>query len=500
MSEPLSLSPYSRPMFFAAIASAVIILLCFNRVVSPFLLLGLMGLILAWLLFRRKIKLRFILPFVLIALMLLSVVKREKEYSNSVRYEGVEAEAQLTVVDGAEVSDSGTVYLVARIDSCSFLPKGAKLNVKADSVGIKMGDVVTANIFISEIYNRKTDIYYFSNGILGSIKATDIEIKDNNIYYSSVRRLREAITRSIQANVSEPQSYILSALLIGDKSDFSSEFSMAVRNSGLSHIMVVSGMHFAVIMGAFFKFIKSIGVGRKLQLVLSLGFIFLFMSLCGFSASVIRAALNYILVSIAIFRGKDRDALNILSTAVCVMLAADPYVLFSISFQLSVLATLGILVLLPIMEKSFQRVFHSNKYVTAVFSVFAASTAAMIATLPVIIWNFKDVSLLSPISNIAVSPVINLVMPITAVAVLIDLILPLEFLVRPAFFAAGMMAKYINAIIMLFGSKFKLIVEFSDAVVIFTTLLILFLPSIRRAIAKAQYKAELRRRYNGDNF
>ncbi len=485
-----------RPMFFGAVISGVGILLCFYGVAAPFfLLVAAVICLLGAAVFRLGEK-GIVIPLVLFLVTMISVAKTESLYRNMSRIADTVGRGKLTVIDDGKYENRLTV----RVYGYSYLPYGTKVLLKCNDDDIKMGDVLEGTVSIETVYDRENNSYMFSNGIKALISCDDVSNCGTNHYYRAVKHIRKYVSDALYKNLSEKESSTLNALLIGDTTDFDNEFELRVRNSGLSHIMVVSGMHFAIIMGVFNSFIRRIGIKRRVGTVLSFGFMFLFISVCGFTGSVLRSALTCILVGISAFCGRDKDSLNILSGAVALLLAVFPYLILSISFQLSVLATFGIIVLTPMTEKYLYMKLPNIKPLKYIITPLLTSLSAGISTLPVMIWNFKSVSLAAPLSNIFVSFAVSVVMPVTLFTVAVNFLLPFEFVCKPLYFLTGLLAKYINFSIDFFGSNEDVIINLNDTAVTGVSFIILMIPVIRRIISKYQYKSELRRRYGGDYF
>jgi competence protein ComEC len=127
--------------------------------------------------------------------------------------------------------------------------------------------------------------------------------------------------------------------------------------------------------------------------------------LTGLSASVVRASVMGCLVIFALFQGRKSDGLQMLLVSGFLMVLLNPMILLGdVSFQLSFLSTLGLLVLLPLWEDFF------NRLPPIISESLAVTLAATVFTLPIVLYNFGRFSLISPLANIIFLPLIPLIM------------------------------------------------------------------------------------------
>jgi len=196
--------------------------------------------------------------------------------------------------------------------------------------------------------------------------------------------------------------------LTGERSGIPEELKDKFSTTGLSHILAVSGFNITIIGWAiYWVSARAPFMNRKRAFWLSLGIIFCFVLIAGFEASIIRAAIMGSLVLIAEQAGRRRSGLNLLLIAAAVMLLINPKIFWlDIGFQLSFLATFGLLEVSPRIEKYFlwmPKTLELRK-------TFAATISTQIMTLPIIASSFGIVSLIAPLTNIIVLPFIPYIM------------------------------------------------------------------------------------------
>ena len=253
----------------------------------------------------------------------------------------------------------------------------------------------------------------------------------------------------------------LSAVVFGDRSYISDDFYELIKRAGVSHVMVVSGMHLAIIVSLVTRISEKLFYSSGVKAILifySSGvkaiLIFitvLFMTaLCGFTKSIIRAGVCYIIYAVSILTRRDNDSVNTLGGAVTVILIAEPMTVFSISFQLSVLSTLGIVAAaVPTVKFITDRRLLKGR-IAGLFGAVAVTVFALLFTLPITSYVFGYVSSVSVVTNILISFSVTLALGIAAVGLVIYPFIPI--IGKCLLNAAGVAAAYINLVIKEFGS------------------------------------------------
>lgn len=198
-----------------------------------------------------------------------------------------------------------------------------------------------------------------------------------------------------------PQSGIMNALLIGTESDISDEVIDYFNKTGTRHLLAISGFNITIIAIILMHILLSAGVKRDSAFYLaSIGIIF-YILIIESSSSSIRAGIMGELTLIASKLGRLSSAANAIVFAACMMLLENPYLLrYDVGFQLSFLAVMGLIYIYP----KFDKLFSSVKDILGMKTIFMATMSAQIATFPILLYNFGNVSLLSVISNMMILP------------------------------------------------------------------------------------------------
>ena len=190
------------------------------------------------------------------------------------------------------------------------------------------------------------------------------------------------------------------ALLLGDRTDIGYELNTAFKVSGISHVIAVSGLHVSILFG-----LVQLLSARKRVLTAFLGIpaIVLFAAVVGFTPSITRAAIMQIMMMLALLLNKEYDPPTALSFAALVMVAADPMVVTSVSFQLSFACMVGIqLMAQPLYNwmtegRNWGRF---RKLFSGVASCISVTLSATVMTTPLVALYFGTVSLVSILTNL----------------------------------------------------------------------------------------------------
>jgi len=217
--------------------------------------------------------------------------------------------------------------------------------------------------------------------------------------------------------------------LLGVRATIPPDLMADFSTTGTSHIVAISGFNIAIIAGVFASLATRL-VGKRWSWAFALVGVALFTLMVGASAAVVRAAVMGGLTILAGYVGRRSDAWAALAAAGLVMVALDPFVLWDLGFQLSFLATLGLMVVSPPL------VNRAQPYLAALFSEgplgqwlieivndsLLLTLAAQVTTLPVILVAFGNLSLVAPLTNLLILPAQPMIMACGAAATIAGMI------------------------------------------------------------------------------
>ncbi|MFH1291737.1 MAG: ComEC/Rec2 family competence protein [bacterium] len=225
----------------------------------------------------------------------------------------------------------------------------------------------------------------------------------------------------------EPQASFMAGLLYGSRSGLPEELTENFNRSGITHIIAISGYNISIIVIFVMAILIRTGLYRQQAFWATLVIIFLFVVFTGASASVTRAAIMGSLVLLSQYWGRSSRIGNVMMLALVVMLLINPYVLlWDAGFQLSFLATLGLVYLSPVIARSVaMKQTRQNCKIRDCFAyarndILVPTLSAIIATLPLILYQFGRLSIVAPLVNILILWIIPWLMLFGFMAVILS--------------------------------------------------------------------------------
>ncbi len=312
----------------------------------------------------------------------------------------------------------------------------------------RIGDKVSAegNLKLLTNYNNPGQIdgvtRMKSDGITARMSAgkggIEIENVDGDLWTKFLRlvaAIREHYRESMSSVMSSEDAAAIFAMLFGGYAGLNPELVEEFQTTGIVHILSVSGSHMSLLAAATATLCLLLKFPRSLTLVLGIFVIGTYTLLSGVLPQVIRSAVMGILVFTATALEVEAIGARLLTLTALVMLIVKPLLIFDITFQLSFSATAGLMYVAGDLRNLMSRF---PKF----FSYPAAMTlAAQIASLPIIIWYFNQVSLSSVLANVFVMPILEFVIVGGLLGGLIALVIPfvgkLFFLFESLIFSFG---------------------------------------------------------------
>ena len=229
----------------------------------------------------------------------------------------------------------------------------------------------------------------------------------------SARKLIDEIITSMH---NPSTAALLKGLILADRNDISFETKDQFINSGVVHILAVSGLHTGFIALIFFVLLGRLNL--YLRSILTISGLILFMFITGIPASVFRAVVMAAVLITTFLLNRSTNIYNSLAIAALILLAADPSELFNPGFQLSFISVLSIAYFFPHFEKLLEKTGIKNKFLKNVLLFAALSLSAQTGTFPITLFYFGKFSLISILMNLAVIPLAGIIIG-TAVTTII---------------------------------------------------------------------------------
>ena len=436
-----------RPMLLCAAVSAVLCIVGFYCPPAVFFCgIALIILFFVSLYLRRPAE--TVVAFIL-AVTAAGILLTSSRAAELAKLDGSVAKGEFTVVGEPENHGAAdSVELEAA--SCDTLKRGTKLICTDYSLTpLEYGNRIQATVSLSQLSSGTQKRSYYSEGIFLSGELRDIRVENGNDdpVLQKIRNIRSYIRNTLFSAMSRDEAATLTAVTIGDRSYFTDEFYANVKKAGVSHVMVVSGMHLSVIVGLTAVAVKKYFYNKYLRALTMLATVLFMAAVCGFTKSILRAGFCSLFLAVSILSERDNTAENSLGGAAALLFMISPFTVFSISF----LSTLGIVsVAMPCLKFIKDKGLLKTNLVFTVFSAVLVTLAATLFTLPISIYTFGYVSNVSVFTNLLIDAAAGIALQISAVALALNLIFP--HISQLLFIAAEFTAAYINRVINLFGS------------------------------------------------
>lgn len=237
------------------------------------------------------------------------------------------------------------------------------------------------------------------SGSLRTWEGVNIQTPAKKPWRAALLSVRQSARELVERTLSGTPAAMVKSLCLGDRTTLPESISDQFRACGVSHLLVVSGLHLGMVAGALRLLLRLLRVKRRPASVVTMLAVIGFMLLVGFTPSVKRAGVMLLVLLAGDLFRREADGLNSLGLALLLIGMADPYMVWDVGLQLSAGTTAGILLLYPRMEQSLLRPRirdNTCAWVRALYrpAQMAAVSLSAMAVLPLLIHYFGEVSLL----------------------------------------------------------------------------------------------------------
>lgn len=273
-----------------------------------------------------------------------------------------------------------------------------------DSIYIEGTLKVPNNNTNPNLFNYKK--YLYSNNIYYLLEIDNYhKIKDND---STLYKLKNMIANRI--NKIDASSSYLMALILGDDRYISKDMVNIYQDIGISHLFAISGSHITIFAGILLFILKKIRLGEKFRYLIVTLFLLFYMFVTGFSPSIVRAVVVFVLLSINKIFKLEIKIFNVFILGISLIIFITPFIIFQIGFQFSSIISC-ILILFSQLINLQQGYFKK---------VFITSFISFLVSIPICLYNFYQINVLSIIYNMFFIPFMNFILfPITLITFII---------------------------------------------------------------------------------
>ena len=271
------------------------------------------------------------------------------------------------------------------------------------------GDKINLNCKLAvpeKIEDFNYPMYLAKDGIYYVCKSAKIELLVSNQgskFYSAILKIKNKFNDNVNQLIPFPESGLMSGLILGGSAGLPKDLQNNFSRTGTTHIVAVSGYNVTIVAEYLMILGIFLGLWRPKAFWFAVFGILVFVLMTGLTASAVRAGVMGTLLLWAMKNGRLANSQNAIVFAAAVMLLFNPLLLrYDIGFQLSFLATLGIIYLYP----QFEAKLNKNSKLFWLWEILFLSLSAQIFVLPIIMYNFQNLSLISLVANVLILPIV----------------------------------------------------------------------------------------------
>ena len=352
------------------------------------------------------------------------------ETDYEVKYKNIQGKVEIigTIISEPKIKNNKVSYNlnVESIDNKNFC-KNTKIlvNIKTNNNNFKYGDKIIIYAELQEAsvarneggFNYKE--YLKTKGIYKTVTAKTSEvkvIKQNNInlIFKIVNDTKNKVKEASRKLLPEKEANFLIGILIGDKDALDEDIQEDFRNSNLSHILAISGMHVSYIVEGISFILIKLKFGKNKSKIITIVFLIFYTLLTGCTPSVTRAAIMSIYMIVGSLIHKKINIVNSISISAIIILFFNPYNILDIGFQLSFGGTIGIVTIFPVLKKHIglkatKQNLTLQKIKEKIIDIILVTLSANIILFPIILYHYNTISTVFLISNLLVSPILGII-------------------------------------------------------------------------------------------
>jgi len=371
-----------------------------------------------------------------------------------------------TISDDPQPDQRGlTVFSLARINIEGISLHGKVYVTTTSNLTLKRGDAVEIRAKVKSGFGSYTATVNYATVLAANSGATPI------------RDVRDHFSKGVRATVNEPEASLGVGFVVGQRSALPPELDEQLKAVGLTHIVVASGYNLTILIRFTRRLIAK--HSRYAALATSTLLVIGFIAFSGLTPSMTRAGLVTLLSLLAWYYGRRFHPLLLIFFVAAATAYWDPvYVWGDMGWYLSFLAFGGVLIVAPLITVRLYR----ERQPGAISQLLIETIAAQLITLPLILFTFERLPLLSVLANVLVAPLIPFAMFAATVAGIAGMIAPtlLAWMGVPATILIGYCVAVVETLSGMEWAQLSITVPLSFLIAIYSTLLVIFIVWWRR--------------------
>lgn len=251
--------------------------------------------------------------------------------------------------------------------------------------------------------NYDQALFYAKQEIYGCVWAEQVlkETGEANLFQETLYRIKCKWKAMLIDAIGEQQGAVLSAMLLAEKSEMDAEVKELYQKNGIGHVLAISGLHISFIGLGIYKLVRRTGLSYIVSGILSMVILTAYVCMIGFSVSVVRAYIMLLLKIGADMSGRVYDMVTGLALSATIWIVYQPLYLTDAGFYMSYGAVLGIVLILPALQKII-----TWKWMSGLL----ASLSIHIMLFPILLWYYFEIPTYSMLWNLFVIPLMSYVL------------------------------------------------------------------------------------------
>ncbi|MEG2396198.1 MAG: ComEC/Rec2 family competence protein [Oscillospiraceae bacterium] len=371
---------------------------------------------------------------------------------NILEYADKEIEIEAHLID-MPYEKNGNTYYTVNVTAVNKENVDFYLRLSSfEKLLINPNDEIKATVKTSILGEGKSNIenYYKSEKLYLSgyiSKSYEIINNQNKSLHSFILNTKSGLKSEIMNILPNEKGALLTAMVLGDKSELSKKTSNGFMAAGISHLFVVSGLHITTFCAMVYIALKKL-ISEKWASILSIIFIVFFVCLTGANPPAVRAGVMLTLLHIGNMLYREADSLNSIGGALILLFINNPYSAVSVSLWLSVFSTVGIICFSGKIKTAITnklpkiKIRLINKVSNFFISSISISVSVIIITLPIFVMVFNNISLIMIFANLIAVGISAICMTSCGIAIVL-LSLGLNFIGNPLIMFSGFISSFL---------------------------------------------------------
>jgi len=265
--------------------------------------------------------------------------------------------------------------------------------------------------------------------ILSVKKDGIISLEDSgggNFFRRVAFNLRGDLKEIFLENLSKNEAYLMQAVILGDRCNIPKHIKAIFENTGVAHILAISGLHLGIVGFVIFLFLKMLPIPRRGRYFATICLLIFYSFLAGGRPSVVRATIMAVVFLMSFIVEREGNSFNTLGFASLLILLMNPLNLFDVGFQLSFISVFAIIFLYPKFMNMFKKLFSDKqpRIIRYFLQSFAISLSSYLGVAGLIVYYFQIVTPIALVANLIVVPLITAIVALGVGVLFVGAVFP----------------------------------------------------------------------------